>query len=135
MPMEEKFNLAFTLEDYFTNELKNDSKYIKWFARMSTAENGEGLDFEVPFKPCTQEDFDSFFPPNKGALGPLEKIKSDPKRQLMCFDWTDIEFYGTERTLNNARIEILFLPCNHRLTQLGGKEDRIDPECVADLDE
>ena len=28
----------------------------------------------------------------------------------------------------------MLLPCNHKLTTLGAKDDRIDENCVADLD-
>ena len=127
--------MAFSLEDYLTGETKNNPHYIKTFARLASAVDGEDVTYEVPFHQCTDDDYANFMPPNKAAINGLESRRNDPKRGLWCFDWSEIEFFGTERTKSNARLEILFLPCNHRLTHLGGKEDRIDPECVEDLAE
>ena len=135
VPVDENFMLAFTLEDYLTGEVKDDPRYIKLIARIATQTGGESNDFEIGFHKCTEEDYASFMPPNKGSRGPIEKIKNNPKRGMWCFDWTDLAFYGNERNLNNARLEIIVLPCNHRLTQLGAKDDRMDPTCIADLEQ
>lgn len=101
---------------------------------MASEIEGEDATYEVPFHQCTDEDYAKFMPPNKAATAGLDKRKKDPKRGLWCIDWEGIEFFGTERTFSNSRLEILFLPCNHRLTHLGGKDDKIYPECVADLE-
>lgn len=55
----------------------------------------------------------------------------------MCIDWDkhDIELQGLEFDQKQKRLEIIFLPCNHRLTPFGGDDDRIDDDCVADLNE
>jgi len=33
--------MAFALADYFTGEMKNDPRYIKWFALYCTFENNK----------------------------------------------------------------------------------------------
>ena len=88
---------------------------------------------ELEFHKCTEEDYAMFSPPEPGSVGPLNAIKSDPKRGMWCIDWSKIALFGNERNLNAARVEFHVLPCNHRLTHLGGKDDRIHPECVANL--
>ena len=133
VPLNENFRFAFTLEDYLTAEVKDDPKYIKLIARIASQTGGESQNREIRYHKCTEEDYADFMPPNKDTIGPLERIKSNPKRGMYCFDWNDVAFYGTERTLENARIEILVLPCNHKLTQLGATDDRMDPECIADV--
>ena len=47
----------------------------------------------------------------------------------------DISIFGNERDRNNMRLEIHVLPCNHRLTHIGGSDDRIPQNCIGDLDE
>jgi len=54
---------------------------------------------------------------------------------MLCFDHEDIVFFGTEITQNSSRLEINILSCNNRLTHLGGVDDRIPEDCVANLDE
>jgi len=39
-PQDEKFMVAFSLEDYFTSAFKDNSKYVKWFALYRTAKDG-----------------------------------------------------------------------------------------------
>ena len=67
-------------------------------------------------------------------------MKEEPGQHLYCIDWdaVDIELFGSEVTGNAGFIEIMVLPCNMNIAQegLGGTEadDRIDSECVWDLD-
>ena len=59
---EENFRVAVTLEDCWTSEFKNDPRYVKWFARYSTFENGKTINHEIPMNPCTEEDYEKFYP-------------------------------------------------------------------------
>ena len=36
---------------------------------------------------------------------------------------------------NHSQLEIVVLPCNHRLTHIGGTDDRIPDDCEENLDE
>ena len=60
-------------------------------------------------------------------------------RNLFCIDWSDdsLELYGLEATGNVAYLEVSLVPCNVKLSleSIGGVEDRIDPECIWDLEE
>lgn len=55
----------------------------------------------------------------------------------MCVDWDslNIDLHGTETDADHTHIDLMFLPCNHRLTKLGALDDRIDDECVPILEE
>jgi len=57
---------------------------------------------------------------------------------LFCIDWDNsgVELFGAESTGNFALVEVVAVPCNMKLTQdlFGGFEDRIDEDCVWDLD-
>jgi len=39
-PQDEKFMVAFSLEDYWTSGFKDDPRYIKWFAHYTTTKDG-----------------------------------------------------------------------------------------------
>ena len=47
-----------------------------------------------------------------------------------------MSLYGSTSTGNYALLTIVAVPCNQKLTipLIGGKEDRIDEECVWDLE-
>ena len=55
---------------------------------------------------------------------------------MFCLDWDsqDILIYGNERNDEYQRIELVLTPCNYLHTHLGYKDDKIHPECVADLE-
>ena len=43
------FRVAFTLENYLTNEVVNDPRYIKWIARMYKKVDGVYSEEILPF--------------------------------------------------------------------------------------
>ena len=57
----EGFMMAFALTDYVTGEVKEDPRFIKWFAEYSTVTDGKKQSREVPIASCTQADFDEFY--------------------------------------------------------------------------
>lgn len=48
---------------------------------------------------------------------------------FMCLDWSKIDLYGEDPADNTKTIDIMLLPCNMKLTLLGGTEDRIPEDC------
>ena len=63
-------------------------------------------------------------------------MKTNTKRGLFCLDWsaaTDVSMFGTRDSGDYGSLSIIVMPCNMRLTYLGASNDRIDSECVADL--
>jgi len=134
---DENFMFAFALEEVFTDELKDDTRFVKYFVTYGTYAPDMPTVKELPIYPCREEDYAKFFPVEKKSAGRLEAIKTTPGRKLYCIDWEKVPdiFEGTERAGNYGvlDIEIMVLPCNMRLKHLGGVEDRIDQNCVADL--
>ena len=55
---------------------------------------------------------------------------------MFCLEWDsqEILIYGNERNDEYQRIELVLTPCNYLHTHLGYKDDKIHPECVADLE-
>ena len=54
---------------------------------------------------------------------------------MFCLDDYDVEIFGTEQSDNSAFIDFVLLPCNVKESAIfKDGVDRIDPECVHDLD-
>ena len=55
------FKFAFTVEDYLTNEMKNDPSYVKYLVSLSSYKSGQNYEKKIPFHKCTDDDYDSFY--------------------------------------------------------------------------
>ena len=121
--------LAFALEDFFTQQSKLDTKFIKFYATYKQVKDGEiAEEFEIPLHTCTDEDYAEFYPVDEKSEDKLNLLRTVPGRSLLCLDWSkSLDLYGTEASGNFAFIDIMILPCNHKLTHLGALDDRIDP--------
>ena len=117
--------------------MKIDERYIKMFVRVTGQIDGESFTREIPFDKCTDADYAEFLPVSDGSAYLLNELKTNPKRGLWCINMeeADISIFGNELDRNHTRFEIVVLPCNHRLTQLGGKDDRIPQNCIEDQGE
>ena len=68
-------------------ELKDDSRYVKGFARLTGNKNGRQFEKILPHKKCTAEDLEHFAPPAPDSVGLLEVYKTSQTRKLYCLDW------------------------------------------------
>ena len=136
---EGRFQMAFALENWFKGETLSDEKYLKWFANYREKSLFDGVDTsrELPIYECTEKDYERFYPIDKRSENQFRKFKDDPKYQLLCIDWEEsgVDFYGLESTGKLGTVEINIVPCNLKLTTkfLGGLDDRISDNCVANL--
>ena len=55
---------AFSIVNYFSKELKDDSRYVKLQARLLKKVNREFTETILPLHRCTEEDFEQFYPLN-----------------------------------------------------------------------
>eukprot|EP00353_Schmidingerella_taraikaensis_P010908 CAMPEP_0185574734 /NCGR_PEP_ID=MMETSP0434-20130131/6118_1 /TAXON_ID=626734 ORGANISM="Favella taraikaensis, Strain Fe Narragansett Bay" /NCGR_SAMPLE_ID=MMETSP0434 /ASSEMBLY_ACC=CAM_ASM_000379 /LENGTH=131 /DNA_ID=CAMNT_0028191391 /DNA_START=210 /DNA_END=605 /DNA_ORIENTATION=+ len=129
--------MAFSLENYLTTESLTDPRYVKWFAIYSVVNKGVWHRRELPIYPCTDKDYQKFYPLDDQSKSRFDVMNKRIDQQLFCTDWENsgVDIYGLEATGNFAAVDIMAAPCNLKLTQedLGGLEDRIDDECVWDL--
>ena len=137
--IENNFAVAFGIENYFSNESLDDSKYIKWVASYVRYENGESMGrTELLTYQCTDEDFSQFYPVDPGSEARLAALRAGVKTKLYCIDWASSNFdiYGREDILTYGHIDIAAVPCSMNLKYdfPAGPIDIIDPECVRDLD-
>ena len=133
---ERKFMMAFSLTDYWTEEFKNDPRYIKWFARyIRVKDNINEETREIPMHVCTDEDYEKFYPVDVRSAGRLSLLRNEAERGMLCIDWetAEIDFFGVESSGTYSELDVVVMPCNVMGTPLGGLEDKIPEECVADL--
>lgn len=62
---EENFRVAFSLEGYSDKKSKLDPRYVKSFVRIFSSFEGKETYKEIASHPCTEADFDEFYPVNK----------------------------------------------------------------------
>lgn len=131
----EEFMVAFTLEDYNTQQTKTDTRYVKFFAEYSNMTSGERDRLEISLHPCTDEEYARFYPVERRSSSVLNSFRTNPNRTLFCLgkELEEVILHGTLESGNFGALSFNALPCNHRLSHLGGNDDRIDPECVANL--
>ena len=71
------FMMAFTLQDYITGEIKDDARYMKWFAEYTTVSpEGQTTTREVSVSPCTAADFERFETPERRSRKRFEALKA-----------------------------------------------------------
>ena len=67
---EQGFRFAMTIEDYLNpDKIKNESKYVRWVFRLWKKENGVKSARLLDFHPCTDDDYDQFYPVQKYSIG------------------------------------------------------------------
>ena len=56
---------------------------------------------------------------------------------MLCLDWENsgVDFQGSEGSSIWSYLDVVVMPCNVKLTNLGADDDRISPECSGDLQE
>ena len=54
---------AFAVEGFFDQELKDDSRFVKGFARFWGFKEGKAYEKLFPYRKCKEEDFAEFAPP------------------------------------------------------------------------
>ena len=129
---ESDFMLAVAMEDYNTGEIKNDPKYVKWFANLLVGNDGVKTKRELPMHECSEEDYAKFQKPDDDALSKLKRVKENGG--MMCIDWKryNVVFSGTEKKANFRVLDIMMVPCGLRETIIGGIEDRVPEDCNYD---
>ena len=81
----EDFQMAYTVVDYVTGEVKNDPKFVKWFAESIDTVDGKKTYTEIPMYPCGQDDLDKFYEPTLTSKGKASKYSDNGG--FMCIDW------------------------------------------------
>ena len=114
------FRLAFAVENYKTNKLKDDpdGDFLKWIFQIHGRKDGEYFQKPLNYHKCTDEDFDQFYPIMKTAEKQFQKMREDPIRGFLCLDWgrehDDYEIFGNEvHDEEYSRLEVILTSCNY----------------------
>ena len=92
------FKFAFSVEGYHDREVKDDPRYVKYLVRTYGRKDGKEMENILPYHKCTEEDWDTFEPPDEGSFDTIGEIKRNPKRGMFCLEKdVDISIYGNER--------------------------------------
>ena len=54
---EANFRMAFSVEGYLDQEVKNDPEYVKWFVRLFGVKDSVEYEKIIPHHKCTEEDY------------------------------------------------------------------------------
>ena len=65
---DEKWRIAFSIEDYLTSKLSIDERYIKFFVRATGRKDGVDTARTLPFHKCTDADLGEFLPVEKTSV-------------------------------------------------------------------
>ena len=131
---------AFGIEGFLDKEMKDDTRYVKSFARFWGYKNGKSYQRIFPINKCTLEDYEAFPEPVPEAAGILEVYKSSPTRNLYCLDWDkfgdELAIWGVEDDeISYQRFEFVVVPCNYVHTEFGDIGDSVSSECIPDRDQ
>ena len=107
--------MAFSVEGFLDQEMKNSPEYVKWFVRLFGRKDNVEYEKIIPHHKCTEEDYKDFYPVAPKSEKALEIIKTDEKRGLYCLDWSDEDMFVFGETYNPSyqRLEIVMVPCNY----------------------
>lgn len=119
--------------------MKEDTRYVKYLARLFWKRNGVFGETIVDYHHCTAKEMDEFPPPVSDSAGLFEIYKTSTTRHLFCLDWDklgdDIAIWGTENDeISYQRFEYVMIPCNYVHTTFGPTGDSVADECIADRD-
>ena len=86
--------------------------------KVWTYRNNTKYEKIIPHHECTDEDFAKFYPIRQDEVSKFSRIREDPDRGFLCFDWENdgplLSIYGQyEHTQNYQEIEATLAPCNY----------------------
>lgn len=85
-------NVAFGVEGFLDEELKDAARYVKYLVRMYGKQDSEPFEKILDYHKCTVDDYDAFEKPSSESASPLERyIRSaadgdKSERGLLCLD-------------------------------------------------
>ena len=128
------FMIAVGLVHFLTGETLNDPRYLKWINAYTSAEGGVYIPKQAHMmRPCTEEDYEKFNPPDMNAALIVEQLKKDGA--LFCLDANLLKtqaIRGNHEVGDFRFVDVMAMPCHTRETVIGGTVDNIRDDCVRD---
>ena len=108
------FKMAFSVEGYLDNQVRDDPRFVKYIVRIFGKKNDVEYQEIIPFHKCTEDDWDQFLEPAMGMEDQINAVKTNPKRNMYCIDeFENFIIYGNEKNTEYQRIEVVLVPCNY----------------------
>ena len=114
---------------------KMDPKYIQWVGSYNVQTNGVYEEIYFPLHPCTESDYNKFYPPSDTAAGLVNKKREDN----LFYCTPDLSAAGIEdlygiwsRDSSYAAIEFHVWPCATKWTSIDGVEYGGHDDCIWD---
>ena len=67
--------------------MKDDPRFVKGFLRLFGNLDGRAYEKLLPYRKCTDADWELFAPPAEDALPLAHIYRTSPNRNLFCIDW------------------------------------------------
>ena len=83
---EAKFKIAWSIEGYTDNQIKDDPRYVKYMVRLIGKKDNKGYEKFLTFHKCNDTDWDQFPEPARRMGAKIDRIREDPKRGMYCLD-------------------------------------------------
>ena len=80
------FKFAFTIENYASNERRDDPAFVKYIVKQPYFRDGVWNENHLTYHECNETDWKDFAPPGKTFKNKFESIRDDPKRGWYCIE-------------------------------------------------
>ena len=124
--------MAFAIEGFYDQIMKNSEDYVKIKALYQVKVDGVRSDTELELRPCTEEDFEEFYPPALQSEIGIQRLKE--RGNLLCIaDYSMLELHGHENheNVDFGRLAVILHPCNDGLEE--GEPHPTNPNCELTL--
>jgi hypothetical protein len=133
---EDNFQIAISVTEAGTGEIKHSPKYVDWLLTAWTSENSAyKKEYIGGLHPCTEEEYAKFHPRATSSRMLFDNLKKE--NAWMCMNDYDFEGKKISKTLfgitgNNSRtLDMIFIPCIPKQLTPYNKH-LVDKECIAD---
>ena len=130
--------MAFSFQRSTGGEYKYGQRYVKFIAEAYQLKNSKTIRTYYPLHPCSDEEFDKFYPdPNELAATTIIG-KQKANKNLFCLHPDLLEFYlqGSYTTGNDyTAIDVQLVSCASSYVLFDGTEQAADDDCVWDQQE
>ena len=107
---EERFQLAFAVENYLDRTGRNDPDYVDWIVQMHNYVDGVESETPLKFHKCETEDYALFYEPISSVKNSFARLKE--RGNLFCLDRDqEVIVSGQDDASEHRRLEIIMQPC------------------------
>ena len=105
------FKVAFFVQGYMDNLPKDDPNFVRWVIQLNECDACDNpTPIDLTFHKCTDEDYDSFYPPEPSYVAQMALAKKN--KYFYCIDdHQDLIIWGAGDQTAYQRLDLLYLAC------------------------